>query len=252
MSPAYPTIERALAVVEHEARALPSANSPFVCQYCFGSKGVGHNQCYGCYCLLKSGAAESLLKRVVPVSIAEAPGAWYSRVASYKGGAPENSYLLAAALFAAVSAWRNQIELTLSGAVDAVCITPSTKGIPLRQQRLDGVVRLVERFLPPVEPLLTAVEGKVKSRNAIDASLFHGTRSDIDGKRILLVEDTWVTGAAAMSAAVTLLDCGAREVLVMPIARRVETASVVQAHGSGYQEMLKVATWRAGSLAWPI
>ncbi len=251
MSLPYPTIEHALAVVEREARALPSATSPYVCQYCYGSKGAGHNQCYGCHCLLKSGATESLLKRVVPVSIAEAPGAWYSRMASYKGGVPENSYLLAAALFAAISAWREDIELALSGAIDAVCITPSTKGTPMREQRLAGVVRLVERFLPPVEPLLTAVDGKVKPRNSIDATLFHGTRAEIDGKRILLVEDTWVTGAAAMSAAMTLLNGGAKEVLVMPIARRVETASVLNVHGTGYQEALEAASWRASSLAWP-
>lgn len=42
------------------------------------------------------------------------------------------------------------------------------------------------------------------------------------GKRVLLVEDAWVTGATAVSAAGSLVEAGAAEVLVLPIARIID------------------------------
>jgi len=44
-------------------------------------------------------------------------------------------------------------------------------------------------------------------------------RDQVIGHHVLLVEDTWVTGAKAQSAAVTLHDAGARAVTVLCVAR---------------------------------
>lgn len=43
----------------------------------------------------------------------------------------------------------------------------------------------------------------------------------VDGDRIMLVEDTWITGGTALSAAGALLAAGAESVVVTPIAREV-------------------------------
>jgi orotate phosphoribosyltransferase len=172
-------------------------------------------------------------------------------MASYKGASPENAYLLAAALHSAVHAWQEQLRHALSGSIDAICITPSTRGVPLRQQRLAGAVQLIERFLPPVEPLLEATMGRAKPRNRVDAELFQGDPQQIAGKRILLIEDTWVSGAAAVSAAVALRNAGANEVLILAIARRVEVEGAKTLHATGYQEALNDKPWRAASLPWP-
>jgi len=71
MAVPYATIAQAVAVVEREARGLPSMTSPHACQYWFGPKGAEYDQCHGCLRLLRMGADSSLLKRVLPVSIAE-------------------------------------------------------------------------------------------------------------------------------------------------------------------------------------
>lgn len=251
MTEPYATIAQALAVVEREACALPPVTSPHVCPYCFGPKGLAYNQCHGCLCLLRTGADPALLRRVLPITIALAPGDWYSRMASYKGASPENSYLLAAALYAAVDAWQDQLRHALNGSVDAICITPSTRGVPLRQQRLAGAVQLIKQFLPPLEPLLEATPGRAKPRNRVDAELFHGEEQRIAGKRILLIEDTWVSGAAAVSAAVTLRNARAEDVLIVALARRVEIEGAQKLHGTGYQDAMGDARWRADPLPWP-
>ncbi|MBW4718884.1 phosphoribosyltransferase [Saccharothrix obliqua] len=44
-------------------------------------------------------------------------------------------------------------------------------------------------------------------------------RDRVEGKHVLLVEDTWVTGSKAQSAAITLHDAGAAKVTILCVAR---------------------------------
>ena len=46
----------------------------------------------------------------------------------------------------------------------------------------------------------------------------------VRGERVLLIEDTWVTGATVISAAGALLEHGAESVAVPPIARHLNKA----------------------------
>lgn len=48
--------------------------------------------------------------------------------------------------------------------------------------------------------------------------------AEVGGHRIILVEDTWITGATALSAAGALLDAGADSVVITPIARDMKPA----------------------------
>ena len=49
--------------------------------------------------------------------------------------------------------------------------------------------------------------------------MFRAHSPVIARKRIVLIEDTWITGATAVSAAGALLDAGADSVVIAPIAR---------------------------------
>ena len=44
----------------------------------------------------------------------------------------------------------------------------------------------------------------------------------VSDERVILIEDTWVTGATALSAAGALLGRGVESVAILPIARMVE------------------------------
>ena len=58
-------------------------------------------------------------------------------------------------------------------------------------------------------------------RKTYNSSAFSAGTTSVVGERVLLMEDTWVTGATAISAAGALLREGASGVMVMPIARAV-------------------------------
>lgn len=49
-----------------------------------------------------------------------------------------------------------------------------------------------------------------------------GLAHRVRGDRIILVEDTWITGATAMSAAGKLLEEGAQSVVIAPLAREMK------------------------------
>ncbi len=247
----YASIDDAIQVVQNEAKAVPSIGHPMVCPYCFGSKDPTYAQCFGCLQLHKSGVPFGLLKRVVPISMAPDPGTWYGRMQRYKGASPDDMYLLAAALFSAMLAFTKPIEHALGGAIDAMCVTPSTRGILVEDQRLWKSVSLVSSYLPPLKPLLRAVPGQKKPRNAINPSLFAAETSEVEGRRIVLIEDTWVTGSGAMSGAHSLMVGGAAAVLVLPIARRLEVGSIKQFNRQPYLDLVNDGAWQSDRLLWP-
>jgi hypothetical protein len=60
----------------------------------------------------------------------------------------------------------------------------------------------------------------VEQGRAVQADRFHLPAPGLVADRhVLVLEDTWVTGASAQSAAVTLKDAGARAVTIRPLAR---------------------------------
>jgi glutamine phosphoribosylpyrophosphate amidotransferase len=69
---------------------------------------------------------------------------------------------------------------------------------------------------------------------------------DVAGDRIVLVEDTWIRGATALSAAGALLSAGAGAVVITPIARDVKPSF----HGEDHP-YLSYLTAGYDITAWP-
>lgn len=251
--PPYEAIEDALAVVNREARGVLSQLRDDVCAYCFGPKGPGFPHCFSCNKLIQSGAPKALLGRVVPVSMAISPGPWYNRMSRYKLADTDDMYLVAAAAYAALEAYRSELVSMLGGVIDAICVTPSTRGVADgKSLRLLNSIELISDVTRPVVPLLHHVDGRPKIRNTFTPQLFDGDRSRVEGRRIVLVDDTWVTGAATISAAAALQRLGAASLVIMPIARRLETASILSvAWGPGYLSTVEACSWNAVGLQWP-
>ncbi len=67
--------------------------------------------------------------------------------------------------------------------------------------------------------------------------MFRANPDVVNGGRIVLIEDTWITGATAISAAGSLLAAGADSVVITPIARDFR----VQFHAEDHPYLARIA-----------
>jgi adenine/guanine phosphoribosyltransferase-like PRPP-binding protein len=246
----YETVEDALAVVEREACAVPAFTLPGTCPYCFGSQDPGYPRCFGCTGLINAGARRDLLSRVVPMTMVWNPSPWYSRLQTYKTLNRENMALLAATVYEFFNRFPSDIQAMLGGPIDAVCVTPSKRGVPMAQQPLRRLLELVDGMIPPVEDLLTHNSAEALRHNAFNPNAFE-VAANVKGRRVVLLEDTWVTGATAASAGTTLQLAGAAAVAIFPIARCLNSYSVRNRHGDSAYVQAASAPWRPTQMAWP-
>ena len=101
---------------------------------------------------------------------------------------------------------------------------PSKKGRsydehPL-QQALSVVTPIKDRLANTLE-FVPAPD--VNYRRNYYPDCFDSGPQSVDGERVLLIEDSWVTGATALSAAGALLERGAEGVAIMALARVFDT-----------------------------
>jgi predicted amidophosphoribosyltransferase len=189
-----------------------------VCEVCrtFTS---GYSTCYKC------GFAARYADLVVPISYSEHFGQLHTSLRAYKR-APD---VVAGPLLMQLAAvlWRflagHEACLARAAGVarfDLVTTVPSgaaqrDDGHPLRRIVADVVGPTRDRH----ERLLRRSNTPVAERT-IDPLKYSPT-STLDGESVLLVDDTWTTGASAQSAAGALKTAGAGSVVVLPIGRHV-------------------------------
>lgn len=111
-----------------------------------------------------------------------------------------------------------------AGTVEVITHVPSTSTTPRRDPHAlaDAIDSAVGK-LPGIAPhrrLLAPGQGGASSSRVVDPDRFSPVDPDsVAGRHVLLVEDTWVTGSSAQSAAVSLHRAGAARVTVVCIAR---------------------------------
>lgn len=245
------TYEEALDIVASEARAVPHVSQPSVCPFCFGPYDKPYSQCAGCLRLIRDGVSRDLLSCTVPLSMAANPSPWYGRFSTYKAAIPENMYLLAATVHHCFEHFKIPIAAQLGGTPDVVCVTPSKRGKTIEEQRLRQLVEIVSADLPPLEPLLRFRTGAVPARR-FNPDMFDGDANEIRGRRVVLIEDVWVSGSTVMSAATRLQQLEAAAVLVMPIARMIEPNALVERANLEREYLSAIdANWDPDLLVWP-
>lgn len=110
------------------------------------------------------------------------------------------------------------------GPVEIITEVPSSSTKPDRDRRalsdaIDSAVSQLPRIAPHRQLLVPRSDDSGSSR-ALDPGRFTVTDPEqVTGRHVLLVEDTWVTGASAQSAAVALHRAGAGRVTVVCVAR---------------------------------
>jgi hypothetical protein len=210
--------------------AVPG-HGPGVCASCQGPARRGFTRCF--HCRAHAEAAPGLLADVVtPVAWAPKGSPLAADLWRYKSGRAGSCQAGASLLAMLLVFLHDQAPLVWQRAGVAVptcaCVVPSGRGRPgphpLREL-LRGCLAL------PWAALAARPGGDTWAR-ALDPGRFRARRP-VTGAAVLLLDDTWVSGGSAQSAAVALRRAGARSVAVVVLGHHLPP---VRAHrGPGGQ-----------------
>jgi hypothetical protein len=192
------------------------------CRTCRGPAQPGFARCYQCN--LAAGQAGGLLADVVaPIGYAVRGGRLAADLRRYKSerpGAAQAGARLREMLAGflrdhAGAVWR---AAGMDTGPAAVAVVPSGQGRPGEHPLLGMVLRCVD--LPLVR--LSVAPGAALGRGVTVDWL----RADgpVAGADVLVVDDTWVSGGSAQSAAAALKLAGARRVAIVVLGRHVNPA----------------------------
>lgn len=202
---------------------VPGSAHAYSCEFCLGPKSsTSFRNCLGCERIHGSGEVPAALDgMVVPMTTALQPGPWYNRLQLYKTTMKEYGWLLAALVRRYFETHAEAIAALLGGAPSLITVVPSKKAwVTFETQTLRRVLHVAGRELFDVTQTLEFATGATLPRQKYLPDVFSPVRA-IAGERIVLIEDTWTSGATSTSAAGALLREEAAAVLVMPIARQV-------------------------------
>lgn len=214
-----PTVEEVFEQNQRFFGVVPHEDRSYVCPYCLGPVGDYH-QCYNCLELFIQGdVPQSLRGRVVPMTSCLNPSPWYRRLYTYKHGRPDYGPILASLTLIWLRQHLDEIEELLGGSASVTTIVPSTRGPDFESQRLRQSLSLAPPIRESLRHALSHVDGESVNSNEYNPDAFEAGPVSVGGERVLLIEDTWLTGATALSAAGALLREGAEQVVITPLAR---------------------------------
>ena len=238
-----------LAEWRPEIRQVPSVATTNTCSTCLGPTS-GYPTCFPCgrkwaFHPEFAGACDL----IVPATVAVQPSKWYSAVWHYKTG-DVNFRSFAPVLAAVCREWLQEhagrVADAMSGSPDLVTVVPSRNSPP--PTRLARVVSWAIRNAPamgdtPLEPAAVAFTGErpSKHKHLFPESL--KAAPAVAGQRILLVEDTWVSGSTALSTAIALRRAGALGVSLVSIARMVYEDSMTPDYENAAVAPIEFSHW---------
>ena len=212
---------RALVRLQQPGLRAPLPGVPGQCAVCHGPTGSRTRRCYPCE-LHRECAQGSLADVVVPVALAGKGGPHASHLWQYKserlaraGGADRAGRLLIALLLVFLRdhggcVWQ---AAGMPGPTH-VAVVPSGRGRP----GAHPLRALAAPYLALPWAELTARPGR-EPDSELDAGRF--TAAPVPSSRVLLLDDTWTTGASAQSAAMALRQAGASSVATVVLGRHV-------------------------------
>lgn len=243
------TTEEVLAEWRDRLGAVPAASNEFVCKLCLGPVS-NYSQCYGCKELFLSPNVPRELRRVVvPMTSVLNPSPWYGALVKYKGFERQLGTVLVSVAYHFLEEHRDNIAGLLGGEPTMLTIVPSKRGFTYDEQPLRAVLSLVEPLGSMLRQTLQHVPGSASGRRQFHPEAFTAGPTPVRGERIILIEDTWVTGATAVSAAGALLDLGATSVAVLPIARVVDAGFWNEDHP--YRVAMQTGMGESLAIPWP-
>ena len=197
------------------------------CRTCRGPVQAGFARCYQCD-LAHARCAGLLADVVAPVAYAVKGGRLAGDLWRYKSGAAgatEAGARLAAMLARFLREHSDQVwrAAGMIAGPGLAAVVPSGQGRPGAHPLAGIVASCVD---VPIVPLSTAPGAAARARGLADgvAVGWLTVGGAVTGADVLLVDDTWVSGASAQSAAAALKAAGARRVALVVIGRHVDPA----------------------------
>jgi hypothetical protein len=192
------------------------------CRTCRGPARAGFARCYQCS-LAASQAGGLLADAVAPIAYAVRGGRLARDLRRYKSDGPEAAEagarlreMLAAFLRDhGPSLWR---AAGMDAGPSAVAVVPSGQGRPALHPLLSVVLGCVDLPLIRLSSAPEAVPVRGVSLGWLRAA------GPVAGAGVLVVDDTWVSGGSAQSAAAALKLAGARRVAIVVLGRHVNPA----------------------------
>ena len=217
---------RGLAFQQAGGLSVPSPSAPGLCVTCFGPARAGRARCFQCD-LHRQCAPGSLASVVLPAAYAIKGSPHARRLWIYKSVRPD---ALAARQALTVlllvflrehgpclwdrAGWARGLRDGPAGPTH-LAVVPSGRGRggphPLRA--------LAEPYLRLPWAALAARPGADDRARDLDPERFAAAR--LDGARVLLLDDTWTTGASVQSAAMALRAAGASGVAAVVLGRHL-------------------------------
>jgi predicted amidophosphoribosyltransferase len=189
----------------------PRAGSD-VCSDCFNLTD-GHDRCFACT------RSPRCLAAVVPISYSVAGEQLHHALAGYKRLPDPAGRQLALSLAAVLWRYLRAHEQCLASAAGVSRFSTVTSVPPTRSP--DRLKEMLETQVAPVRGRYRSL--LVANAPDVDAHHFSARRyratQELEGQSVLLIDDTWTTGANAQSAAATLTQAGAGSVAALVIGR---------------------------------
>ncbi|MGH9065072.1 MAG: hypothetical protein ACRD0L_14080 [Acidimicrobiales bacterium] len=199
--------------------AVP-ARGPGVCPACRGALRPGFSTCASCACVLSQVALPC--RRVVPVSIYRVGGPLHQALRRYKDGptaAVRRRHAVTTVALLARFVFDHGPCLAGGAPWDLVTTVPSTSGGD-GPHPLEAALALVPWLEAQHTRTLARTAVPLHHRSAGDGAFT--VTADVGGARVLVVDDTYTSGARAQSAASALALAGARVLAIVPVGRVVD------------------------------
>lgn len=191
-----------------------------VCDICHGAPRTGFSRCWSCAQTV--GQVEHPVELVVPISLSELQGQLHHVLRSYKLESypvvtKEQFQRQVSALLARfLSQHRDCIRNAAGEDWDCITIVPSSQGRP-GPHPLETAIHRFAYLRDQYRPMLQSGSDTTDHNMASDAG--YAVVGPVSEARVLLVDDTFTSGARAQSAASALRLAGATVVAMVPIGR---------------------------------
>lgn len=201
-----------------------------VCSICHGAStrgrmGTFYPTCYSCSRIPRLG-----VKTIVPISLVTTDGSQlYTALRDYKSSSidhavrAKHSLLIAATLQRFLREHGRCISTAAGEEWNVITVVPSTRRLTGPHPLETAIVRIAQALSPQYRHLLSGTGEGVPRNEVNDAAFVVADDEPLDDLRVLLIDDTYTSGAHIQSAAVALTKAGASVVGAVAVGRVVGT-----------------------------